>query len=149
MHRRQGLIAAAVAIGALVTGCGSDVVSVTPADGHADPLCSKAGAHWPDTVASQAKQAVSTAGKTEAAWGDPAIIARCGVSMPSPSEDCISANGVDWVMHELSDGKSFVTYGRLPAIQVLVPKDYAPEPMVLGAFSAAAKQIPQGQHRCS
>ncbi|BDZ58711.1 hypothetical protein [Barrientosiimonas endolithica] len=44
---------------------------------------------------------------------------------------------------------AFTTYGREPAIEVLVPKDYAPEPLVLGAFTEAAQQIPQGPRRCS
>jgi hypothetical protein len=85
-----------------------------------------------------------------AAWGDPAVIARCGVRSPGPTTDtCISASGVDWVAHRLSDGYRFITFGRSPAIEVLVPHDYAPEPLLLGAFDTAAKQVPAGPHHCS
>ncbi len=132
---------------ALLTACGGSAVSVTPADGHADPLCAKVADLWPDKVAGQERRSVSTNGGTEAAWGDPAIIARCGVTSPGADENCVEANGIDWIYSELSDGASFVTFGRTPAIQVLVPKTYAGD--AIGAFGKAAAVVPQGSHRCS
>jgi hypothetical protein len=42
----------------------------------------------------------------------------------------------------------FTTFGRTPAIEVLVPDAYTPEPLLLPAFTAAARAIPQGTHRC-
>ena len=124
-------------------------VEVTVPDGAADPACDKVAEHWPKTVAQQEPTDVSTDSSTVAAWGDPPIIARCGLTSPGPTPKCIGASGVDWVYRDLTDGKAFVTYGRSPAIEVLMPKDYAPEPLALGAFAEAAKQIPQGEHRCS
>lgn len=149
MHRRQGLrlLAASSAATFLLTACGSSKVSVTKAEKAANPLCAKVAQHWPQKVAGQEQRDVSTSGGTEAAWGDPAIIARCGVTSPGADEHCVDANGVDWVYSELSDGAGFVTFGREPAIQVLVPSDYAGD--AIGAFAAAAKQIPQGNRKCS
>lgn len=149
MHRRSSLSAAALAATVLLVGCGADAVSVTPAPNHANPLCAKVARHWPTTVSGEKKRAVSTADGTEAAWGDPAIIARCGVPSPGPNTDCVNVSGVDWVLNELSDGVSLVTFGRDPAIQVLVPKHYDSGAFVLGAFGAAASQIPQGGRHCS
>lgn len=164
MQRRAltGRLATALAATVLLAGCGSDTPSATPADNAADPLCAKVAAQWPTTVGSkdrvsidvntaQSSAAATTTDvtKTVAAWGDPAIIARCGVSAPGPSTDCIEADDIDWVMSSLSDGKRFVTYGRVPAIEVLVPSAYSPEPLVLSAFDQAAGQIPQNSHRCS
>lgn len=84
-----------------------------------------------------------------AAWGDPPVVARCGLTSPGPTQlDCISANGVDWVAQPMSDGIAFTTYGRDPALEVLVPRAYAPEPLMLGPFTDAAKAVPQGPHRC-
>lgn len=83
------------------------------------------------------------------AWGDPAIIARCGVESPGPTASgCLSVDGIDWVGSELSDGGRYVTYGRSPAIEVLVPTKYNSLPP-LGAFTKAVQQIPQGTHHCS
>lgn len=148
MHRRPRLIAVALAAFAL-TAC-SSAVDVTVPDKASDPLCDKVSQRWPDTVAQQEPQDVSVDSPAVSAWGDPAIIARCGMTSPGPTTDqCIGASGVDWVVRDLKDGKAFVTYGREPAIEVLVPSDYAPEPLALGAFADAAKQIPQGDRKCT
>ena len=134
---------------ALLTACGGSAVSVTPADGHADPLCAKVADLWPAKVAGQERRSVSTKGGTEAAWGDPAIIARCGVTSPGADEHCVDANGVDWVQSDLSDGRRYTTYGREPAIEVLVPKESKADASTLAAFAPAAKKIAQGERRCS
>ena len=158
MQRRAltARLAPAFVAALLLAGCGSDTPSATAADNAADPLCAKAAAHWPTTVSSKDQVSVNVTGnpsegvtKTVVAWGDPAIIARCGVAAPGPSTECIEADNIDWVMSSLSDGKRFVTYGRVPAIEVLVPSAYSPEPLVLSAFDQAASQIPQNSHRCS
>ena len=43
----------------------------------------------------------------------------------------------------------FVTYGRDPAIEVLVPKAYAPEGSLLPAFAHAALALPTTGRKCS
>ncbi len=111
--------------------------------------CQAVAQHWPGQVAGRERVDISAASPAVAAWGDPAIIARCGVPSPGPTTaDCIAANDIDWVATALSDGMLFTTYGRTPAIEVLVPKAYAPEPLLLSSFAAAAGAIPQGSHRC-
>ena len=59
-----------------------------------------------------------------------------------------TVSGIDWVAHQLTDGVRFTTYGRSPAIEVLVPSAYKPEPLLLPAFGAAAAAIPQGERHC-
>ena len=56
---------------------------------------------------------------------------------------------VDWVRVPLRDGSSFTTYGRQPAVQVLVPRAYAPEPLTLPVLSTVVEQLPQGARRCT
>jgi len=83
------------------------------------------------------------------AWGDPAIIARCGLAPIGPTTDpCLDVSGVDWVAHRLTNGVRFTTYGRTPAIEVLVPSAYQPEPLLLPAFGKAAASIRQGRQHC-
>jgi hypothetical protein len=94
---------------------------------------------------------VATTAGTEAvaAWGDPPVIARCGVSALGPTtEQCLSVDGVDWVVREASDGAVLTTFGRDPAIEVLVPDAYAPEPLLLPAFAGAARALPSNGRTC-
>ncbi len=139
---------ALVTVGAALAACGS-VVEVAPADRAGDPLCAKVAAAWPATVARQNRVATSADDSGAAAWGDPAIIARCGVTSPGPTtHDCIEADGIDWVAIPLDDGTRFVSYGRSPAVEILVPDAYAPEGLLLPAFAEAAAHVPQGERRC-
>lgn len=132
----------------LVAGCGS-AVGVTPAPRADSAACRQASRHWPRTVGNMARTATTSHAPTVAAWGDPAVIARCGVTSPGPTTDqCVTVGSVDWVAHRLSDGVRFTTFGRDPAIEVLVPHDYAPEPLLLPAFAAAADELPEGSHHC-
>ena len=85
-----------------------------------------------------------------AAFGDPAIIARCGAAALAPTtEDCIEGDGMGWVAQPLSDGTRFTTFGRDPAVEVLVPRAYAPEPLLLPAFTEAAEQLPTNSLACT
>ena len=131
-----------------LTACSSSIDVATPADA-GSAACRSAADHWPKTVGGQLLRTTSSSSDAVRAWGDPAIIARCGVAPLGPTTDqCLSVSGVDWVAHQLTDGVRFTTYGRSPAIEVLVPSAYKPEPLLLTAFGAAATVIPQGEHRC-
>jgi Protein of unknown function (DUF3515) len=111
--------------------------------------CRSAAAHWPKTVGGLSRQPTSSSSDAVRAWGDPAVIARCGLAPIGPTTDqCINVSGIDWVAHQLSDGVRFTTFGRTPAIEILVPSAYKPEPLLLPAFGAAASAIPQGERHC-
>ncbi len=85
-----------------------------------------------------------------AAWGDPAIIARCGLPALAPTTlACVTVDGVDWVVRTLSDGSSATTYGTDPAIEVLVPESYGPAPLELPAFAPAVRELPPNGRHCS
>lgn len=147
MHRRRLTLAALFAVIGLTACGGPGTVNASTAAQAGSPACTRAAAKWPATVAHEKIRSTSAKSVTVRAWGDPAIIARCGVSSPGPTTDeCFAVNGVDWVADQLSDGFRFVTYGRSPAIEVLIPKKY--EGWGVAAFTAAAKTIPQGPHRC-
>lgn len=65
-----------------------------------------------------------------AAWGDPAITLRCGVTKPptlNPASQCFSVNGVGWFAEEGQGGFLFTTIGRPVFVELAVPGDYAPE----------------------
>jgi hypothetical protein len=136
--------AAAVAL----SGCGSAVEVAVPSAG-SSPACTAVAARWPTAVSGMARRDTSPSSPAVAAWGDPAVIARCGVPALGPtSTECLEVDGVGWVPQALSDGTRFTSFGTDPALEVLVPADYAPEPLLLPAFTAAAGALPPNGLRC-
>jgi hypothetical protein len=123
---RTALVAVLAAVAAGVAGC-SSAVDVTPGPDAADPACAKVVASLPRTVAGLSSREVTAQGA--AAWGDPPVVLRCGVAPPGPSTDCQhvespDAPAVDWVVHEPRAGRvRWVTYGRVPAVELSMPAD--------------------------
>ncbi|MFE7407378.1 DUF3515 domain-containing protein [Isoptericola sp. NPDC057559] len=120
----------AVALAALVVAplaaC-APTIGETPAEDAADPACAPVMLALPDTLAGDLPQRDTNAQATSA-WGDPgaAVTLRCGVTPPGPSADCqrveSGAGAVDWIVVAGKDGTwRFTTYGREPAVEVLVP----------------------------
>jgi Protein of unknown function (DUF3515) len=144
--RLSATLGMALVLGSL-SGCSSLDVAA-PADAGSE-ACRSAAEHWPETVGGNSLRSTSSSSPGVRAWGDPAVVARCGVAPLGPTTDqCLNVSGVDWVAHRLTDGVRFTTYGRTPAIEVLVPNAYQPEPLLLPAFGRSASAIPQGEHHC-
>lgn len=133
----------------LLAGCAT-AVKVAPFEGAETPECRAVGSYWPTLVGPAEPRETAVDSVTVAAWGDPPIIARCGAVPPGPTKEaCLDIEGVDWIVSELDDGVAFTTYGRRPAIEVLVPDSYETPPLLLPAFGPAAMVIEQGPDRCS
>lgn len=131
----------------VVAGC-SSAVEVSPAPLAESPACRSVP--WPDKVGDAQHVATTSDSAAVAAWGDPAIIARCGLAPLAPTTlECVTVDGVDWVVRSLSDGSAATTYGTDPAIEVLVPKSYGPAPLQLPAFGPAARELPSNGRHCS
>lgn len=113
-----------------------------PAPSASEPVCGQV-LQWspPELAGAQERETTSQASK---AWGDPPITLRCGVEPPGPTTDrCITVTdqdgvAIDWVVKENDDvvgtGEDadtergrfvFTTYGRVPAVEVVVPVEYA------------------------
>jgi len=144
-----GAALSGMACAALALSACTSAVGVSPAPRASSAACAAASRHWPATVGNQPAVDTSSSSRAVHAWGDPAIIARCGVDPPEPTtEDCVAVDDVDWIAHPLSDGTRFTTYGRSPAVEVLVPRAYDPPGLLLPAFTAAARAIRQGGQHC-
>ena len=142
---RRALVAGALLL-PLLAGCGATVpVDVAPLA--ADPLCAGviSALTGADEVAGRERREVSA--QSAAAWGDPPVVLRCGVEPPGPTTDsCISVDGTDWVQSVDADtGEArYTTYGRVPAVEVLVPDPSASGlDAVLGELSPAVAGVPQ------
>ncbi len=148
--RRSRITRTTVALSAavvLLAGCGSAPEVGLPADAEA-PVCS--WAHWPERVSNLDRVSTNPESPAVAAWGSPSIIARCGLAPLAPTTDeCVTVNGVDWVVTALADGSSATTYGRDPAIEVLVPVQYGVVTMLLPLFEGVAKSLPSTGRHCS
>jgi hypothetical protein len=127
-----GVVALAVAAFAL-SGCGAVEVAPTDVSGAERRDCLALVADLPHRVSERPRR--ETEGSPlGAAWGDPAIVLRCGVGTPEgyrPTSPCQRVNGVDWYAPEsaLTDQDEDVvltTIGREPGVEVVVPTEYRP-----------------------
>jgi len=155
-------MAGVVAFVALLLGssaCGSDTVHVdrfsVTAGGHSS--CRQFLAALPDKVAGQSRRKV-TGSTYAAAWGDPAIVLRCGVPLPKDFaiSPCITRNGIGWsVPADQADDSSLdarMTLAfRNPAVQVHLPAHYRPNgpSEVMADLDADVRRHTTAHGRCT
>ncbi len=68
-----------------------------------------------------------------AAYGDPPVGIRCGVPEPSalqPTSTLVTADGIDWLPEELTDGWRLTSIGRVANVEVTVPTEQGPAPSI-------------------
>ncbi|GHH51991.1 DUF3515 domain-containing protein [Streptomyces candidus] len=84
-----------------------------------------------------------------AAWGDPAIVLRCGIDRPAevadPSLHGAEVNGVGWVVDDRDeDGLRFYSRYREAYVELLVPASYHADAGILVDFAKPVdKSIPK------
>jgi hypothetical protein len=129
-------VVASVALASTIAGCGGDgTVSipsfgVTPA-GKAQ--CPGLLDDLPDKVADQDRRTTSGSAYA-AAWGDPAIVLRCGLARPKDSTDsspCLTRNGLGWTvppaqLDDLGADVDLTLAHRSVWVRVHVPAKYRP-----------------------
>lgn len=108
-----------------LTGC-VQLVPMQPAADATNPDCAEIIVRLPPAIDEHIKR--TTNAQATGAWGDPsAILLRCGVEVPGPSTlECFTVKGVDW-LRDTSNAPnySFTTYGRDPAVEVIIDGDRA------------------------
>ena len=119
---------------ALVAGCGGDGVHVDEyaVGSSARDSCRALLKELPDEVAGQDRRTVSGSAYA-AAWGDPAIVLRCGAPLPKsfPGDPCVMRNGLGWSLplkqaDDITVDATMTLAFREPVLQVRVPADYRP-----------------------
>ncbi|GAA4802826.1 DUF3515 family protein [Nocardioides caeni] len=147
MRPRLLLATALAATGALTAACGGpvevDVPELTAAE--AD-ICAGFAADLPDELAEEPRGDIEPSDAPAAAYGDPAIVVRCGVPEPDGFDltaSCESANGVGYYLpdeqYEDQDlDLTITTAGYEPRIEIVVPSDYRPN----GGAAAMAALAP-------
>jgi hypothetical protein len=120
--------AAALALlaAALVVGCsGPSSVPVPPPHGPAAG-CSTLSHDLPGSVDGRKQRDTSPASTRTAAWGDPAVVLRCGVGRPAglqPTSQVVEVNGVEWFLGGDDPPYVLTTVGRGTYVQVRLPRD--------------------------
>ncbi len=146
-----------LALASVLSGCGSDEIDVPATKVSADDAarCRALVDALPATVADQKRRA-TTGNAFSAAWGDPAIVLRCGVGVPRDYDKfaaCQRADGVDWFVPEsvMADQRADVvmtTLGRSPRVEVTVPADYRPTLAPMTDLATAIKEATREVSPC-
>ena len=124
---------------ALLAGCAADPVAVDAPDlSERDAAaCRELVSALPQEVDGEERREVTGGDGVAAAWGDPAIVLRCGVPQPADFNDtatCLQANGTGWYVPDdvlLADDESLdvtmTAVGVRPRVEVFLPGDYRPD----------------------
>jgi hypothetical protein len=150
-------VAGAVALVALAcAACGGVDVPDTSVSGAEREACESLVDALPDQVSDQSRRDTS-GNPLGAAWGDPAIVLRCGVGSPEGYDKfagCQTVDGLDWFVPTatIEDQEADVvmtTIGRKPAVEVVVPASYRPPDAVMVDLGRAIKEQTRVTRRCS
>lgn len=140
-------IGVAAALAAGLTGC-TNAVAMTAAPSADAAACATAQVRLPDTV--DAKYALrNTNAQATAAWGDPsAALYRCGVAVPTVSDlPCFTKGSVDWIRDDEGKRIIYTTFGRDPAVQVVIDSTKTTD-QVLQDIGTAISSLPKDGHEC-
>jgi hypothetical protein len=112
--------------------------------------CERLAARLPDRLDDAARRSTEPDSPMTAAWGDPALVLRCGVARPPglrPTSDLIVIEDVDWFLVESESGYAFTTVGRTVGVELTVPADVdrseATAPLV-DLAPAIKRAVPEG-----
>ena len=142
-RRTRGVAVCALLLSlAGLSGCGDEPVQIdlpllSAAD---DAACDALVDDLPDLLHDLDRRLVSPAAAHGAAWGDPAIVLRCGTEMPEGLDEfseCLEANGVGWFLPPEAEDDAgdetdpadvtIAAAGYRPVVSVTIPGEYRPE----------------------
>ncbi|MCC7128315.1 MAG: DUF3515 family protein [Microbacteriaceae bacterium] len=138
-----------------LAGC-TPIVPLDPAPDANNPKCADVIVRLPDVILDADKQDSGsdpagewlkreTDAQATGAWGNPtSILLRCGVAVPGPSTlPCATVKGIDWLRDDSgAPNYVFTTFGRDPAVEVVIDSSRASGTNVLEALSLAVGTIP-------
>jgi hypothetical protein len=120
-----------------LTACAEEPVAIDspPVSEQDNETCNAFLRDLPRRLAGHEARQVDPAAALGRAWGDPAIVVRCGVDVPADFDEtapCEVANGVGWFVpaEQIEDQDAdlvFTGVGYRPIVAVDVPDDYRPE----------------------
>ncbi|MGI8577223.1 MAG: DUF3515 domain-containing protein [Nocardioidaceae bacterium] len=152
MLRWAAPVATSATLSLAVAGCGGDVAVTAPNPAPpADAQCRTLIGNLPDKVSGQDTRSVTPSDALAGAWGDPAIVLRCGVVKPAglqPTSSCAEIDNVGWFADKRSSDWLFTTIGRSTYVQVSVPNSYQPASDALVDLAPVIKRFTKLVHPC-
>ncbi|MEP6844185.1 MAG: DUF3515 family protein [Pseudolysinimonas sp.] len=142
------LALAAATLGLLLSGC-SPTVALDPAAHANDPVCADVIVRLPATVRNLDRR--DTNAQSTGAWGDPAeVLLRCGVAVPTASDlPCVTVDDQDWLRDaSKAPHDVYTSYGRTPAIAVVIDERELSASSVLSELSGAVAFTKPNGHKC-
>jgi len=141
----------AVPLALVAAGCGGPVqVDVPKLSAEDQDACDAFAADLPDTLYDEKRVDIEPADAPAAAYGDPAIVVRCGVGVPKGFDEtasCESANGVGYYLpdEQYTDQDldlTLTTAGYRPRIEISIPARYRPNagPAAMAVLAPLVKQ---------
>ena len=134
----------AVLVLVAVPACtGTPDVRVSPPTGGSTAQCAAVVGVLPVSLDSLDPRVVEPRSALVRAWGDPAVVLRCGVADPAgydPTATCLDVNGVGWYAEPQQRAVRFTSRWSTPRIEVTVPSSYAPEAQWLSTLSSELKR---------
>lgn len=146
--RRPVAVLAATSLALVLAGC-APVVSMIPATEFAnDPECADVIVRMPDAISSYELRHTDAQGT--AAWGQPTVVLLyCGVPVPDVSDlPCVEIDGIFWLRDEVDAGFAYTTYGRDPAVRVVVDPDAVGPGVVLDELSNPVSYTSENGREC-
>jgi Protein of unknown function (DUF3515) len=132
-----------------LAGC-TTAVPLESATDAISPICADVVVHLPPVVADQKERETDAQGT--GAWGTPAsVLLHCGVDDPGPTTfPCVNINGIDWINDD-SDAPQyrFTTFGRTPAVEVVVDSGKVSGSTVLADLTSAVALVPVTGNACT
>jgi hypothetical protein len=134
--------------GLSLSGCTPNVV-LEPAPDSNNPDCAQIMVRLPDQLG-DLEQRFTTAQSTSA-WGNPsAVLFRCGIEPVAASAlPCVTAAEVDWLVDDSQAPQfRFISFGRVPAVEVIVDSELASGISALEGLGSAVSVI-QADKTCT
>ena len=125
-----------------LTGCAA-TVNLEPAQDANDPACAEVSVRYPDEIGDLRQRYTNAQATT--AYGDPAaVLVRCGLEPVFASTlPCVSAGEVDWLVDDAdAPNFRFISFGRTPAVEVIVDSESASGITALESLSQAVSKLP-------
>ena len=122
---------------------------MTPAAEFAnDPGCADAIVRLPEKLGDYPQR--QTDAQATSAWGEPTVaLLYCGVPVPEASDlPCVPVAGILWLREEVDAGLAFTTYGRDPAVRVVIDTDALSPGVALDDLGNAMSYLPTNGREC-
>lgn len=147
MRRVPLAVPAAVVVTALLAASACSAGDVQVPAPHPDAAtasrCAKLHDRLPGKLHGQDRRTVTPSSDLTAAWGDPAIALRCGVSRPAslrPTSQLAQINGLSWLPDPEGAPTRYTLLGRAAYVEITVPRTVKLPGELLSALAPRLKK---------